>query len=205
MVDLIESKWSRVEYPDVFNSLVGINEAQTRSLTQHVDSSINHVEDISCEKGGASVLADAYLVAGKLSIEDAIWADAIGYSLQILDDIQDVIGDTKNGHHTQITLMYQRKIPLDRICTRLLRSFDRLINPAYYNFSPTQDRDYYELRTAMAVMIGTMVLKTVSKRPELYTEQYIKDLEDLSPIPFSSLKKVVLVKRLITLIRQGWM
>jgi len=150
-------------------------------------------------------LADAYLVAGKLSIEDAIWAHAIGYSLQILDDLQDVLGDSKNGHHTQITQMYQQKLPLDKICTRLIRSFDKLVNPAYYNISPTKERDYFELRTAMGVMIGTMVLKTVAKHPELYTEQYIKDLEDLSPIPFSSLKKVVLVKRLITLIRQGWM
>ena len=69
LVSLIEGQWPRAQHPDVYDGLLAIHAAQERSLAQqragfHSDTDILR---LSFAKGGASVLADAYLAKGSLS------------------------------------------------------------------------------------------------------------------------------------------
>ena len=45
---------------------------------------------ISFKKGGLSVLTDAYLIKGTLSLDEIIGAFGLGIALQLIDDLQDV-------------------------------------------------------------------------------------------------------------------
>ena len=55
---------------------------------------------ISVEKGGTSVLADAYLVCGNLDTELSDLMFGFGFVLQLIDDLQDAKEDCNNNHMT---------------------------------------------------------------------------------------------------------
>lgn len=67
-------------FPNAFNSMIAINEAQTKSLLQHTKAIPPNelIMEISMEKGGTSVLADGYLVEGDMTEEDALFAFGLG-------------------------------------------------------------------------------------------------------------------------------
>ena len=74
LVGMIESQWDRARYPQVYESLLAIHAAQARSLGLVAPGASPYELDvlgISFEKGGTSVLADGYLVAGWLTPEQA--------------------------------------------------------------------------------------------------------------------------------------
>lgn len=89
LVNMIESKFPRDRFPGVFQSLLGIFNAQIKSLIQqkkhHRDHGVD-ILDISLEKGGTSVLADGYLIRGDLT--EALEDFCFGYGafLQFADD-----------------------------------------------------------------------------------------------------------------------
>jgi hypothetical protein len=90
LVSLIEERFPRVEFPDVFQSLLGIYNAQAKSLIQQEQDVSPYVIDvlgISFEKGGTSVLADGYLVKGELDEPQQDYCFALGTFLQLADDI----------------------------------------------------------------------------------------------------------------------
>jgi len=64
LIETIEEQYSRKAFPQVWASLYAIHEAQQKSIKQQNDKSLseNEILKISIEKGGTSVLADAYLV-----------------------------------------------------------------------------------------------------------------------------------------------
>ncbi|MBU4439841.1 MAG: hypothetical protein KJ779_09750, partial [Firmicutes bacterium] len=67
LVGMIESQYSRETHNELYESLLCIHDAQCNSLTQNNEMISPFEKDvlgISAEKGGASVLADAYLVNG---------------------------------------------------------------------------------------------------------------------------------------------
>jgi hypothetical protein len=66
LVARIEAEFPRPRFADVHASLLAIHGGQVHSLTQQDDPEIPdaRILAISCEKGGSSVLADLYLVAG---------------------------------------------------------------------------------------------------------------------------------------------
>jgi hypothetical protein len=97
---MIESQYSQTEFPDVFQSLLDIHTAQTDSLKLiHQKDLLSEKEIISIclNKGGASVLADGFLVAGKLTDEQRHFLFGYGAYLQLLDDVQDVREDWDSG------------------------------------------------------------------------------------------------------------
>ncbi|MBL7971603.1 MAG: class 1 isoprenoid biosynthesis enzyme, partial [Prolixibacteraceae bacterium] len=100
LVEMIENQYSRAEFPEVFESLLAIHQAQTDSLKliQHPDElSETEILKICLAKGGASVLADGYLVAGKLTEAQRYFLFGYGAYLQLLDDVQDVEEDRQAG------------------------------------------------------------------------------------------------------------
>ena len=77
LVGLVEGEYPRRVYPQVFESLLAIHAAQERSIAQLRNGgkcTDADVLEITCEKGGASVLADAVLARGTLQEAEAQFA-----------------------------------------------------------------------------------------------------------------------------------
>src|SRR5208283_2675375 len=100
LFEMIEGQYSRAGWPQVYASLLAIHQAQENSLRQRASPPSLHGPDIiklSFEKGGASVLADGHLAAGTLSCEEAQLVFAWGALLQLVDDLQDLRPDRREG------------------------------------------------------------------------------------------------------------
>ncbi len=95
MVKFIENDWQRQsEYEGVFMSLATIHESQMKSTLQHakIDEdyapTMTQVEQVSAEKGGASLIAAGFLIEGKLTRTKMAYLEYLGFGLQLLDDLQ---------------------------------------------------------------------------------------------------------------------
>ena len=100
LVALIESEYSRPDFPQVFDGLLAIHQAQEESLRLFGGASGDVPVDVltlSFAKGGTSVLADAFLAAGSVQHDQAAFAFDWGVLLQLADDLQDVQVDRKRG------------------------------------------------------------------------------------------------------------
>lgn len=103
LVEMIEGEYRRGEYPEVFNSLLAIHEAQQRSLAllhSPVRRSPLDIIEITVEKGGTSVLADGYLAAGSLTARQAECVYGLGVFLQLRDDLEDLAQDQARHQRT---------------------------------------------------------------------------------------------------------
>lgn len=186
LVSLIEKQFPRVEFPDVFQSLLGIYNAQAKSLIQQEQDVSPYVIDvlgISFEKGGTSVLADGYLVKGYLDKSQQDYCFALGTFLQLADDIQDILMDKKNNHMTlfsQVASQY----PLDAIANKLFHYISLMVENTLEN--PSRQ----DLKKLLHKSFYFHILEAVGKNRELYSNQYIKNLEAHFPFRFSFLKKL---------------
>jgi hypothetical protein len=131
LVQMIEQEHPRREHPGVFLSLLSIQRAQVESLAQQRALCPYEADllGISVEKGGSSVLVDAYLAAGRLTRDEADFAFGYGVFLQLLDDLQDATVDRTVGHATIYSVSAGRQ-PLDRLVARLQRFVQRVIDEA---------------------------------------------------------------------------
>ena len=122
LIGQIESQWNRADYPQVYESLLAIHTAQTHSL-RLVDAQASPFEldvlGISFEKGGTSVLADGYLVAGNLSLEQARVLFGFGAFTQLVDDLEDLFTDQREGRQSVFSMAVARW-PLDRITNQFI-------------------------------------------------------------------------------------
>lgn len=128
LVGEIEGELPRERHPRVFASLLAIHRGQVRSLGQQAPApgggaradGEGELLRLSAEKGGTSVLADGYLVAGDLAPEEAEFLFGYGFVLQLLDDLQDATEDRAAGHRTLFSTAAGRQ-PLDQLTGRLAR------------------------------------------------------------------------------------
>ncbi len=168
MVSLIERDFNRVCHPEVFESLLLIHEGQCMSLKQQYENlTEQQLLRLSFEKGGASVVADAYLVLGKLNESQMRFYTGYGIALQLADDLQDLKEDLMNSHYTLynchssvekrwqdtrklmnlsefiLTLVPMQETPLKKQVSKLLeRSMQLLICDAIY-----EHRLFYSQKT----------------------------------------------------------
>lgn len=129
LVAAIESQYARAAYPQVYASLLAIHAAQHKSLRLLRPGCSPYDADvlgISFEKGGASVLADGYLVAGVLARPQAEFLFGLGALLQLGDDLEDVADDCEAGRMTVFT-QTAGAWPLDGLTTRVLHFGQRVL------------------------------------------------------------------------------
>ena len=95
MVKFIENDWIRNdEYGGVYMSLATIHECQMKSTLQHARPADGYaptmaqIEEISAQKGGASVVVTGYLMKGRLTRATVAYLEYSGFGLQLLDDLQ---------------------------------------------------------------------------------------------------------------------
>lgn len=133
LVHKIEEQFPRAHYPQVYEALLLIQEAQILSLSQQDGNVPLHEEEllaISYRKGGTSVLADGYLIDGCLDYEEERFCMDYGFMLQLGDDLQDVVEDRTHQHQTLLSTWKQGD--MDELILRLLQDTIAILQPSSF-------------------------------------------------------------------------
>jgi hypothetical protein len=183
LVAMIEADRDPALFPQVFESLLAIHEAQEKSLRllrAEVAPAAKDVLAIVLEKGGTSVLADGCLVAGSLTPEQVEFMFGFGAFLQLMDDLEDVQEDRQAGLWTIFSRAAGRQ-PLDEITGRTL-SFGRRIFDGLAGFAAPGGEPLKEL---IRSSLPWGLITTAGRFRRLYRRSYIRNLERHSPFRFS--------------------
>ena len=185
LVNMIEHSFPRAEFPEVYLSLHAIHQAQMRSLDQQ-DAARAWNErallNLSIAKGGASVLTDACLVRGSLTEGEAEFMFAYGVLLQLMDDLQDFKEDLGHRHVTIFT--HQAGLgPLDEVTARLW-AFTHTVLWSFDGFASAQPAS---VKSMIQDNLRLLLIQTVARNPESYTQDFIRQVEAASPVRFSYL------------------
>ncbi|CAF4979881.1 unnamed protein product [Rotaria sp. Silwood1] len=219
MVKFIENDWRRGgEYEGVYMGLTTIHEGQTKSILQHARTEDNYaptmaqIEQISAEKGGASLLAAGFLLEGRLTRAQVAYLEYLGFGLQLIDDLQDVKEDMKNNHRTIFTQTLIEGRTLDVPTARLIQYYS--CTPAYEKFSDDNQRkvSYQEtditfaqyVRVLMIKFSVMLILEAASRLRRYYSKEFYRELSSLSPFTFHHLKLFRIEKTLWTIMQKQW-
>jgi len=190
LVSLIESGYARAEYPEVYASLLAIHRSQEESIrlfqrdpgeNDPGDNALDEVLAVVFAKGGASVLADAYLAAGRLTDAEAGFAFDWGVLLQLGDDLQDVREDSGNGLRTVFSSAAASG-PLDALTNRTFHfALEVMTRMEALTGAPEALKDLLR-RSSIS-----LVVRAAGALRELYSDAYIAELETYSPFRFAFL------------------
>lgn len=185
LVEMFENEFARDKYPKVYASLYAIQKGQTDSLkmTNGTDVSNKEIECICFEKGGSSVLADGYLVAGKLTKPQEQALFGYGIYLQLLDDIQDVKEDSEASTKTIFSCLPQQDLGV--FVNRTIH-FGRVVLNEMRCFPGIKNNDFLSL---MNRSIETMIIESVGLNHTWYNSAYLTELEKYSPLHFEFVRK----------------
>jgi len=196
MVSYVEKTYPRDQYPEVFHSMVGIHDMQIESLSQQ--SSIIKVDYLrsSIQKGGASVLADAFMGLGKPTKEVCEFAFNIGFALQLFDDLQDVNSDIKNKHQTLFTQAAANDGNLDMMTSKLLNYWMSLIEES--KSLPGFQNENGRLFSNILKKGGSfIILEAVAQSPTLFSSDFAKKVEPIMPIAFKNASSINIEKKFV--------
>ncbi len=188
LVALIEEQYPRNSYPDLYDSLLAIHTAQTRSiLLQQNTANLTReqVLKICFDKGGTSVVADGYLVAGNLTPLQQRFLFGYGVWLQLADDIHDIEEDNTKEMKTLFSLEPDKNL----ITENLNRTF---------HFGRTIINDIgcfpsdvcIEFGKIMVHAIEIMVMQAAGLNSGFFAHDSLCKLENYSPIGFGYLRKM---------------
>ncbi len=176
LIGQIESQYGRDTHYQVFDSLKLIQEAQTKSMKQDRDEILtkDKILPISFFKGGASVLADAFLVKGNLNIDEMYFAFTYGTFLQLIDDLQDAEEDKKDRHQT---LFSTRNEIVDNEIKRLISYIFKL-----NTVNEPDTETMYFMKQVISSCTLIMIMEAVARNPELISGKLYKQLESYSKV-----------------------
>jgi hypothetical protein len=180
LVAMIEWQFPRQQYKDVFDSVLAIQEGQIKSLTQQTGLGMAETKilRISAEKGGASVLADAYLVCGDLDERMFEFAMGFGFILQLVDDLQDAASDCTVSHCTMFSSRVAQKRKLDDAAQKLILFVTQELN--YDTIADTHIKR--EIKRIMTENCILMIFEAVSKNQKLFSKQFLKFAQEHSEL-----------------------
>ena len=184
LLDRIDRQYPRDAFPEVWCSLRAIHRGQVDSLRQQAGPADGErLLAISVAKGGASVLADGYLTAGRLADDEADFCFGYGVFLQLLDDLQDARADRQAGH---ATLFSTAEPPLDRLASRLYRFMHRVVEGNRRFGGPAHaDRRDLILRNCRTLLVGA-----VAEEPRLFSRRFRRALERRWPLRFGAMRRL---------------
>jgi hypothetical protein len=186
LVRMIEGQFPRSGYPQVFQSLLAIHRAQIKSvylMRRGVSPYEVDVLGISLEKGGASVLADGYLVAGSLTAAQAAYMFGWGAFVQLGDDLQDVVQDAEDGLSTVFSQTAERW-PLDAVTDRTFHFGQEVLKGLECFEAPTAE----PVKQLMRRAVSRLLIEAAGAAGHLYAAGYVHNLELHSAFRFSFLK-----------------
>jgi len=187
MIELIEAHWDRARYPKVYESLLGIHDAQTRStrlITKSAELDFNDIFSICVQKGGMSVVADGYLIFGDLTSEEEEFFYYYGAYLQLLDDLQDVSTDLSDSLMTAYSSVGQRE------------KLDLWLNKTYYlglkimgHAERLGSSRVHVFKALMKRSIDLFLIGAVVTNDQFFNKRFIREFEAFSPVSFSFIRK----------------
>jgi hypothetical protein len=187
LVGMIETEYSRIDFPEVYQSLLDIHDAQTNSMK--LMQSKNSISDqetlqICMDKGGTSVLTDGYLVAGKLTAEQKYFLYGFGAYLQLLDDVQDLDED----HQAGLMTVFSKSafcIPLDA----------KLNKTYWFGEDVMKSLDYFDgqhlelFKSLMRRSMDLFIAEAIAQNTDVFSLNYVFEFEKHSPFHFSYIRK----------------
>ena len=185
LVAMIEGEYPRARYPEVFDCLLAIHQAQEESIAQLRGRGVRadaEILRISLAKGGSSVLADACLARGWLSEAESQIAFDWGALLQLGDDLQDIREDLRCGSATLFTLAIAEGRPLDSLIAQLL-NFSAHVGAELDGFPAGTAM----LKDLLRVSWRSIIIAAVANVPEYFTAAFLSELEAASPFRFGFL------------------
>ncbi len=187
LVRMIEGEFDRNECPCVYESLLAIHRAQIRSVSQGSPRRLaaDELLDISIEKGGTSVLADAFLVAGGSAVNDAAFVFRFGVVLQLIDDLQDIEEDRSSNRQTPAGMLAGEG-PLDTFASRLLSFLVEVVEAGNRGQRPTSHR----LTSLIDRSCRLLILEAIARHPDSFTDTYLAEMERRSPVSLDYLRSM---------------
>ncbi|WP_430973576.1 class 1 isoprenoid biosynthesis enzyme [Sunxiuqinia rutila] len=181
LVGMIEGQYDRQEYPQVFDSLLGIHQAQTQSMALFGRQGMSEEEAIRIclAKGGASVLADGYLIAGSLSEEEKYFLFGYGAYLQLLDDVQDVKEDLADGLLTAFSKA-ARNQKLDAMIYKTYNFGEQVLTDSASLLSRVE----LDFKGLLQKSILLFFVESVAVDQQYYSASFQAQLEEVSPLSF---------------------
>jgi len=186
LVGQIEEEFPRCRYTDVWDSILAIHRGQIDSLRQQ-GRPLPETElfEISFAKGGASVLADLYLVRGAATMAQERFAFGYGVFLQLLDDLQDVTTDSAAGHHTLFTLAAEAG-RLDDLTTRLMNFIDVVLDRERAG-ARAETSDCLDL---VRRNCHCMLAAVISAQPSMFSRRFRRSVERQWPLSFRAMRRL---------------
>jgi hypothetical protein len=182
LVEMVETQYERRYYPQVYDSLLAIHRAQTRSLgllRGDVSPYAVDVLGICFEKGGTSVLADGYLVAGDLTHAQQVKMFAYGTLTQLMDDLEDAQSDRQAGLMTVFSQAL-RRWRLDEIVNRTLHFGSSVVeiiaNGAPQSVEPLMD----VFRGALPLVL----IQSAAGQRRYFSRDYVLNMQAHYPLRF---------------------
>lgn len=185
LVEMFESEFPRTDFSLVYESLYAIQQGQTNSLKMCAESGLSdkRILEICFEKGGASVLADGYLVAGRLTPEQEQALFGYGVYLQLLDDIQDVKEDAQASTKTIFSCLPEND--LGTFVNKTVH-FGRTAMEEMKCFQGIENDDFIDL---MNHSIETMIIESAGLNNRSFSPEYLDELERYSPLHFGFVRE----------------
>jgi hypothetical protein len=168
--------------------MLSIFNGQIKSLMQQRGTLPAISEDIlgiSVEKGGTSVLADGYLVAGELTPRQEDFCFGFGVFLQFADDLQDITEDAARGHRTLFSQEAGRS-DLDPLVFRLLRYMTLILEQKLDSSSPREKALQDMIRPNCALMY----MESVGKHAGYFSRACVRRFQRAFPVKFGYLRKM---------------
>jgi hypothetical protein len=203
LISTMEIQFPRPRFRQVFDSLLAIHRAQERStklLEPSVATDAGQILRIGFEKGGCSVLADGYLVAGHLTSAQAEFLFKLGTVLQLVDDLQDVKHDAQDrlmtvfsraavwalhsrgrspiSHATKLSCLDSVTNQTFRYAAKILRGIDCFDSP-----------DSVSLRGVAKLGVVLSLTLAAGSLEGLHSRSYLRTLEARSPFRFRFLRQ----------------
>ncbi|MHB1957610.1 MAG: hypothetical protein ACYCO5_01095 [Acidobacteriaceae bacterium] len=186
LVGLIEEQYPRADYPEVFDCLLAIHRAQEQSIAQ-LESSDEfddaQIREMSCAKGGSSVMADACLSHGWLSEQESRFSFEWGVLLQLGDDLQDVRQDLARGSVTLFSRAAAAGTPLDALVLQLL-SFSERVGARMDDLPNGTEM----LRELLRMSWRSLIIGAIAESHEFFTPQFLQEAERCSPFRYGFLR-----------------
>jgi hypothetical protein len=188
LVGLIEGQYERQNYPQVYASLFAIHRAQSKSIRLlRGRRALEQAEvlPVVFEKGGTSVLADGYLVAGRLSPTEEQTAFAFGVLTQLVDDLEDVSQDLQDGLMTVFS-QAARHGSLEAVTNRTLHFARRVLSDLSFDRLP----DAPQLVELLQRSVSLLIASSIGPAQKYYSRAYKQTIEAYLPFRFSYLARL---------------
>jgi hypothetical protein len=186
MVRLIESQYVRADYPEVYESLLLIHDAQLKSLKQQGGQiSVEELTQLTFFKGSASVVADGYLVLGTLSDAQLDFLMGYGIVLQLADDLQDMTEDSKHMHATLFSSaqsIENRFECVEKLLALSKLTLDKIVTPSPLFSSRLSSL----LGSSMTLLIGDAIFE----QRKHFSRRFIRQIESMQVVRLSQHAKL---------------